>query len=148
MRATMTAGLVLLAAGVALGACVHASPYAGPHGERQVVVACNAGLVDQSDCYAAAREACGGDYEVLSEGSDAAEFFIPGPWCLVPNVVVSKRGLNVRCSRGAPDTRAATTPARQIPPAAIPGACKSNDDCGPGLKCVFGTGVEGTCSDR
>src|SRR5438132_5720843 len=125
-----------------LAGCVHASPYVGPHGERQVVVTCSSGFHDQADCYAAARETCGGDFDVLGENMEESEFFFPSFTCLGPSMIRSKRGLNVRCTGFGAATR---TPQ---PPAALPGSCKADSDCAAGQVCAFGTGVEGLCTTR
>jgi hypothetical protein len=72
-----------LALCIILTSCTHTSYFLGPHGEHMALIRCTAGM-GTDDCKSQAREACGGDFQILDQ-TPARSDTIPGSerWALV-----------------------------------------------------------------
>jgi hypothetical protein len=66
MRLAAFASLSLLS----LAACVHASPFYGPNGERGFQIRCGGRFNDMSDCYNRAYQECHGPYDIAGGQDD------------------------------------------------------------------------------
>lgn len=63
----MSRRYVLAFAALLCGSCATTHSFTAPDGRRGYTAICERNWQSKADCHAYAREACGGDYDVLSE---------------------------------------------------------------------------------
>jgi hypothetical protein len=99
----------------------------GPHGESLFEVGC----FQLSDCYRVARNECGGDFDVVTNGTE----IIGGG-----REIGSIQEMMVSCRPRAE--------AQAVSSVDIPGACSLDSQCSAQQFCYVGIGNSGLCMDR
>lgn len=75
MLGTLKVGLVFVVVVGAAGCASAVRPITSPDGRAGFVVGCDAWGESADVCYAKAREACGGDFDILSRTDETSETY-------------------------------------------------------------------------
>lgn len=115
---------VFVALALALAGCAHADRFVGPHGENMAEIHCG-GYARMSDCFAKAREICGGNFELADkrEGTVYSQNYYNHT--VTP---VATRSITVACDG-----------------VSIPSQCRGDTDCPNGMRCETQPGLSGRC---